>query len=325
MATYEVLSIGLGPVGASLGLALAQAEGDVKRLGYDPDKKIAQFAESAGAVDRLISHPRRAIGSADLIIFALPHHEVEVYLENLGAKVKPDAIVMDTASIRMPFFNWSKKHLPDPGNAIGATPIVGPLDDKAPVDEPSADAYAGGLVAVTSSPETSERALAVAINLAKLLDAEPFFLDVAEHDAATAAVEDLPTLLSSILVHTLTGSPSWSELQRMGGPLLAQSTALSDSDPKHVIQRVSANREYLLARLDSITQEIGQLRGLLASEDDEALMSYFETADQQRYAWLRARARGDWAAEELRRMPSIDSTGFIGHLFGLSQRKPKAE
>ena len=40
----KILIIGLDQVGATIGLALARADGDVLRLGFDPDKKIAKAA-----------------------------------------------------------------------------------------------------------------------------------------------------------------------------------------------------------------------------------------------------------------------------------------
>ena len=60
----------------------------------------------------------------------------------------------------------------------------------------SADRFSGGQLAITVSPQTPKNALAVVINLAKLLQVDPFFLDADEYDAATAALEDVPILLS---------------------------------------------------------------------------------------------------------------------------------
>ena len=244
---YEVLLIGLDQVGASIGLALARAEGEIVRVGYDPHKKTAKEAKAAGAVDRLVPHPRRAAASADLIIFALPHHEVEDYLKHLGAKMKSEAIVLDTAPIKAPFFAWASQYLRPDRNVIGATPIVGALDGEDIESGPAADRFAGGLVAITAPPETPERALAVAINLAKILEAEPFFLDIDEHDAATAAVEDLPTLLSAVLFQSTANSASWHEMERVAGALFMQATEPCNIDPKLLRERIIANREKIIA------------------------------------------------------------------------------
>ena len=78
--SLEVLLIGLTRESISLGLALASAEGDVTRVGFDPEKSFAQKAEKMGAVDKIVSHPRKVATSADIIIFSLPASEAQVYL-----------------------------------------------------------------------------------------------------------------------------------------------------------------------------------------------------------------------------------------------------
>lgn len=322
---YEILLIGLGQVGASLGLALARAEGEIVRIGYDPDKNTAKEAATSGAVDRLISQPHQAFGSADLIIFALPHDEVEAYLERLGSRMKTETIVIDTASIRAPFFEWVAQYLPADRNVVGATPIIGALDLEGTDPTTDADRFAGGLLAITAPPGTTERALSLAINLATILDAQPFFLDVEEHDAATAAVEDLPTLLSAAMFQSIVDSASWRELQRMAGSLFMQSTELCDTNPKLLQKRIAANREILIARLDLMTQEIERMRELIIKEQDDDLIRYFEKAASTRQTWLQARARGDWATEDMRTKTGIEKTSIMGQLFGFGQRKPKPD
>jgi prephenate dehydrogenase len=320
----KILIIGLDQVGATIGLALARADGDVLRLGFDPDKKIAKAAKSANAVDRLVAHPRQAVESADLIIFALPHYETEAYLESLGPKTKPEAVILDTGSIKAPFFRWAEQHLPADRAYIGATPIGG---DPAQVDDESSirlDRFTGGILAITAPAKTPQRAVAIAINLAKILDAQPFFLDVDEQDAAAATAEDLPTLLGAAMLQSAANSPSWRELQRMAGILFAKATEPCNVNPKQLQRRVIANREKILSRLNTFTGELDHIRGLLMSEQDEELMHYFEQANSARSKWLLARARGDWAAEELPKTPDVD-TNLVRQLLGFGKRKPTSD
>jgi prephenate dehydrogenase len=323
--TSKVLLIGLSPVGASFGLALARAEGDVMRVGFDPDKKVAKRAKAAGAVDRTVAHPHQAAQSADLIIFDLPHHEVELYLENIRALVKSDAVIIDTAPVKAPFYQWAADHLPSNRNVIGATPIVGSLDPDGTRSEAAADRFAGGQLAITAAPNTPQDAMAVAINLARLLEAEPFFMDIDEHDAATAAVEDLPTLLSAAMFQASAHSPSWRELQRLAGVLFMESTELCSADPRQLQRRVSANRSKILARLDAFSNEVVRMRELLINEQDDDLMQYFKEADATRRAWLRARSHGDWASEEIRITPEIEGPRIIEGLLGIGRHRRKPE
>jgi len=324
---YQVMIIGLDQVGASIGLALANAEGDVRRLGYDADKALAKQALEAGGIDEVISQPRRSIKDVDLLILSIPTSEVEVYMESMGPLLKEGALILDTGGIKSLAFAWASSYLPPGRYFIAATPVVGPASlELAPFEpgEPRADLFQDGLLAISVSPELPENALAVAINLAKLLGAQPFFIDQDEQDAAIAATDDLPALLSAALLHASTRSASWRELQRLAGPTFAFATQLIQvRPPKQAQKRLALNREKVLVKLDAVIEELTRLRTLLTSDDTGALESYLDQADRSRFAWLDARAKSDWAAQEMRSPKGMIEGTFFGNLFGLSSRKTK--
>lgn len=322
--TGKILLIGLNQVGATLGLALKRAEGEALRLGFDPDKKVAKAAKAADAVDRLIAHPRQAFESADLIIFALPHHETEAYLESLGPKTKPEAVIIDTGLIKAPFFHWAEQHLPSDRAYIGATPIVGDPSQEDNGETLSAGRFAGGILAITAPAKTPQRAMALAINLAKILEAQPFFIDVDEQDATAAIAEDLPVLMSAAILQSGATSPSWRELQRMAGPLFAKTTESCSVDAFQLQRRLAANREKVLDRLSAFKDELDHIQDMLLSEQDDELMRYFEQADSARTSWLNARARGDWQGDELPKTPDID-TSLVRQLMGFGKRRNSSD
>ena len=323
---YEILLIGLDQVGASIGMALNDAEGDVELVGYDPDRHFSKRAEKMGAVDRLVSHPRKAIASADLVIFSLPIDEVEVYLEHLGEKIKEGAVILDTAQIKVPFFKWAEEYLPEGRSYIGATPIVGPSSltgGDAPSDEPRADLYADGLLAIIAPPNASESALAVGINLAAIIKAAPFFIDLHEHDAALTTTEELPALLSAALLQTAAHSTSWKELQRVAGRNFAQATSLYSTVPLNVLEkRLILNRQKTIDKLDQFIVELQDLRQVLAEEDGQGISDYLNEADHTRRSWIRAREQGDWGSEDLRPAERINSSGILSNLLGFRRKKP---
>ena len=323
---YEILLIGLDQVGASIGMALNDAEGDVELVGYDPDRHFSKRAEKMGAVDRLVSHPRKAIASADLVIFSLPIDEVEVYLEHLGEKIKEGAVILDTAQIKVPFFKWAEEYLPEGRSYIGATPIVGPSSltgGDAPSDEPRADLYADGLLAIIAPPNASESAMAVGINLAAIIKAAPFFIDLHEHDAALTTTEELPALLSAALLQTAAHSTSWKELQRVAGRNFAQATSLYSTVPLNVLEkRLILNRQKTIDKLDQFIVELQDLRQVLAEEDGQGISDYINEADHTRRSWIRAREQGDWGSEDLRPAERINSSGILSNLLGFRRKKP---
>lgn len=324
---YEVMIIGLDQVGASIGLALANAEGEVRRIGFDADRALGRQAEELGAIDELSGHPRRAIKYADLVIFSIPTPEVKVFLESLGPLMKEGCLVIDTGGIKSMAFEWAQNFLPEGRHFIAAMPVVGPKSlEETPLDPglPRADYFQDGLLAITPSTQTPENALSVAINLATLLDAQPFFIDPDEHDAVIAATDDLPALMSAALLHAAARSPSWRELQRLAGQTFAYATHLvAIRNPKQAQKHISLNQEKVLGKLDLIIEELNRLRTLLAQEDSEALSEYLDQAERSRTDWLDARMKADWSADDTNQAQSPVGPGFFGQLLGIPSRKKK--
>jgi prephenate dehydrogenase len=325
---YQVMIIGLDQVGASIGLALANAEGDVTRLGHDANRSLVKQAEEMQAIDKAVAWPRRAVKDVDLLILSVPASEVKDYLQNLGPLLKEGALIIDTGGIKSLAFEWASDYLPEGRHFVAAMPVIGPASlehDPFEQSEPRADLFEDGLLAISATPDTPENLLAVAINLAKLLDAQPFFIDQDEHDAAVAATDDLPTLLSAALLHASTRSPSWRELQRLAGQTFAFATQLIQlRPPKQAQKRFVLNREKVLAKLDAILEELTRLRSLLASEDEDALEEYLEQADHARFAWLDARSKADWANQDLQAPEQLVDTGFVSKFLGFRSRKDQS-
>jgi prephenate dehydrogenase len=323
---YEILFIGLDQMGASIGMALHNTEGKIIRIGFDPDQQIAKRAEMVGAVDQLVSHPRKAITSADLIIFSLPMEEVEVYLDHLGEKTKDGVTIIDTAQIKAPFFGWAKEYLPEGRSYIGMTPIVGPaslVSEDSPSDEPRPDLYRDGLLAIIAPPKAPESAIAVAVNLATILEAAPFFIDLHEHDAALTFTEEIPILLSDALLQATVHSTSWRELERVAGLNFAHATSLCTAVPRKVLEkRLVLNRQKTVEKLDQFIIELQNLREVLADEEGQGISNYLEEAEQTRLSWLRAREQADWGTEDRRPAEKIKKTGILTNLLGLRRTKP---
>ena len=70
--TVQVTILGLGQIGASIGLALGEHKDLVRRIGNDTEPKIARRAEKMGAIDHVIFNLPSAVRHADLVILALP-------------------------------------------------------------------------------------------------------------------------------------------------------------------------------------------------------------------------------------------------------------
>lgn len=316
----EIMIVGLGEIGASIGLALAQAEAGLSRIGYDPDSDVARAARKAGAVERLALNLERSCRGADLVILAVPSCDVRAYLEAIGPSLKPGAVVVDTSSLKLTALSWAAEHLPEGRAYIGAIPVVNPetLHFGAPgVGEPRADLFRGGLVAMVIPAKTSEAAVDIALSLVRYLEAAPFFIDPAEVDAVMATVEGLPALLAVALIRVAVQTAGWPEARRIAGRPFANLAIVGAlQSPQNLEAALGLNRANVLARLDAAIGELSALRALIAREESEDLKVSLAEAVEAHDAWLAARQQADWGREELGKV-ELPQGGMLDRLLGI--------
>lgn len=325
--SIEIFLLGLDQIGTSIGLALSESELDVIRVGYDTDRQRTKRAQDLGAVDRLVSHPRNAPTTAEIVILDVPAVDVPDYIEMLASNLKAEGMVIDTTPTRLNNIALAKEHLPDDRSYVGATMIIGPdalLSTNTDPEPPRADLFKGGLVALVLPPDTPQRVVTASINFATLLGATPFFLDAYEHDGVSSYVDGLPAIISAALMHLVANASNWRDIQRMGGAPLAQLTGLCAIQPPDILETsLAANRENLLARIEALIEELHNLRAILNEEDAAGLENYLAQATNLRESWLAARKKGDWAGQESKSEGLIVKGSLLGNLLGFRPREPK--
>jgi prephenate dehydrogenase len=327
--SIEFFFLGLDRIGTSIAMALADTDLEITRVGYDPQGKIARQARDAGVIHRLESHPRNAPKTADVVILDVPVSDVSDYLEMLAKNLQPDGIVIDCTPLRTDATQIAAELLPEDRHYIGASPVVGPealQSQEADAKEANANLFRDGLMALCVPPQTSERAVTVALNLCTILGASPFFLDPGEHDGFVAAIEGLPQIIHAALMQHANKSQNWREIQRMAGEILLSATnLLPDEDTTELVSVLHLNRKNLVAKLDAFIEELYSLRGLISEDDKDAIENYIGDAISAKAAWLSAREKGDWVSQDLKPADTLTIRGFLGSLFGIRPRKSDTE
>ncbi|MGD8603322.1 MAG: prephenate dehydrogenase/arogenate dehydrogenase family protein [Anaerolineales bacterium] len=327
---FEVLFIGLDQAAASISAALGDQE-DVIRIGYDPDMGRAKELQKAGLLDKTSGVPRKAASSADLVLISLPPAEVIEFLDLLNEDLKQDAVVIDLTPLKAGTLAWVDEHKSDDWDYIGATPIVGPQALVSPSgDEPMPDLFEKGLMAIMVPPEAQERSIGLALNLADIIGAAPFFVDPFEHDAAFAMSFGMPALLSAALIRASAQSAAWEQIQRLAGSEFAVFSRISaQHHPKKLHASLRLSRTLMAQRIDVLMEELAKLRQLLLSEEgDEQLLEYLDESSLAYDKWIDDRSRHSWVTQGLR-TDLRNTAGLFGNLtgglFSAGDRFPKKD
>ncbi len=328
----QVTIIGLGQIGASVGLALAGHKDRAHTVGHDKDPETARRAGKMGAVQKVEANLPASVDGADLVLLALPADQIGSTLKLIARDLRPGAVLMETSPAKARTAALVKELLPPERHYVGLTPALNPAClEAAPsgLDAARADLFRGGLIGISAPPGTPEAAFQMAVDLTALLGASPYFTEPVEVDGIMAAVHLLPGLTAAALIDAALAQPGWSDIRKLAGrPFAAATSALEAGSPAGLSEAALAGSGEALRLLDSLIAALQELRADLAGQDGAGLLARLEAASRGRRQWWSERSRGDWQAVESGKpdLPKAGGilrqqlTGSLGQLFQRGER-----
>ena len=311
--------IGLGTRGTALGLALAKPELNLRVVGCDRDAGAATRALALGAIHHVERDLGRACDESDLVVLAVPYLEVRSVLEGITPALKVDAVVVETAPLKTPTFEWAAQAMPRDRHLVGAYLIV-----RNPPPEPPASLFEGALMVIVAPRGMDGSALEFSTRLAPALGASSFFADPDEFDGLMAGTRHLPLLLSLACYRAVAEVPGWRDGRRVAGDAFAEATSLLTSlDAPRAAAELAANRENLARRLSLAQEQLEELRRILAGDEAQAaekLEALLRKAIEGRRQWMQDRNDPSRERPELRpEIPSVRDN--FARMFGLRKDK----
>jgi prephenate dehydrogenase len=324
--TVQITILGLGQVGTSIGLALANAKDQVTRIGSDRDSDITRQAVKLGAIDRSVFVLPEAVAKADAVVLAVPPEELRMTMEAIAADLKPGVVVLDTSLTPGQFVQWAGELFPKEDHyVISFTPAFNPQylsDDKVGLPGAHADLFQGSTIMIGHPVGVDASAIQFAENLARLLGASPLFSDPVEVDGLLSTARLLPQVAAAALTGATVGKPGWLEARKLAGAGYAHATwALDELDgDKSIGDALVAQQTSALHAIDVLVDELLALRALIQSGDAEKLHTRLDQVRGMRSIWLNQRKGSKWddSVEKTPPLPTIGET--LGRLIGLRPR-----
>ncbi len=321
----QLATIGLGQIGASLGLALRSYKDKIKRIGFDRDPNVMQRALEMGAVDQLASTPSAAVQTADIVFLSVPLDELHQILEKIAPSLPEDCVVLETSPIKEPVAAWMDDILPPQRHHVGLVPVVNPRylhEAVKGIEGAHPDLFANSSIVIASRVDTAAEAIKLASDLTRLAGSNPIFMDMEETDAAMAAVHILPQLLAAALLNTSMNQPANQEAGQLAGRPYAEATApiMYQDDRLALRDAALLNRDNVLRAIDGVIASLRHLQQAIEQGDEEALQAHIQRAHEGRRRWLEERERNDWLGEELA-SAKINGVGEqVRYMFGFRPR-----
>lgn len=317
--------IGLGQIGASVGLALADHPKLVKRIGYDRDPDVIRLAKKMGAVDKTHANLNAAVQGSDLVLLALPMDEIRSTMNEIADKLKAGAVLMDTAPVKDVVAGWAKDSLPEGCFYVGLTPVINPKylhEEKYGVQAAKEDLFHNGLIAIVAPPHANSKSVKLAADLTRLLGADPLFAEVVEVDGLMTATHIVPQLMAAALLNATVDQPGWREARKLAGRAYAEVSGpiVHLGDPGALASTALLSREHVLRVTDSVIAALQSLRTDIENKNYEALSGRLERARKGREIWWRQRRAANWAAEQIPRVKTSAASNVFGNLLRFGGR-----
>ena len=282
----RTLILGLGLLGASLGLALKKHRLTSRILGVGrPNSPSLQIALTRGAIDQpftdLATVARQLPAEQDgagpnLIILATPIRQVPAALKTLAPILPPHTHITDVGSTKSQVLQWAADILPPHVHFVGSHPMAG--SEKRGPDAARDDLYEGAVCLLCpneKSPDATDRIASLWQSLSmRILRTDP-----ATHDRWVAAISHLPHALAFSLVNAAAEDPAC--LQAIAGGFI-DATRIASSDTDMWTDIFLTNRPALTAALDQFIQRLTTLRSAIASADEPAIRTALTAAKKIR-------------------------------------------
>jgi len=280
-SNYGTVSIvGVGLIGASLGLALKHAGVVNKVLGVGRSHKNLDQAQKMGAIDGVVDLVEAAKQS-DLIVLCMPVAQMRAAFEVIEPHLEPRTMITDAGSTKGDVILAAKEVLGKKAcQFVPAHPIAGGAQHGASAAK--ADLFQGKKTIVCPLQENSPEDIALIIGFWESVGSAVKKIGSVQHDAIYAAVSHLPHLLSYALMASVLNSEDADQKLGHVGAGFKDFTRIAASSPEMWRDICLGNRTAILKELDQYILIVTHLRKLIAEGDGAGLEKLFNQASKAR-------------------------------------------
>ena len=275
-----VTIVGVGLIGASLGLALKKAGVVTKVLGVGRSKENLDQAQKMGAIDGVVDLVEAAKQS-DVIVLCMPVAQMRAAFEIIEPHLEPRTMITDAGSTKGDVILAAKEVLGKKAcQFVPAHPIAGGAQHGASAAK--ADLFQGKQTIVCPLQENSPEDIALISGLWESVGSMVKKIGSVQHDAIYAAVSHLPHLLSYALMASVVNSEDADQKLDHVGAGFKDFTRIAASSPEMWRDICLGNGSAILQELDRYLLIVNHMRKLIAEGDGEGLEKLFNKASKAR-------------------------------------------
>jgi prephenate dehydrogenase len=281
LGEMELLIIGLGQIGGSIGYDLVGSRSVARVIGYDIDPAVSSQAMQMGAIDLVATDLDTAAASADIVVLSAPIRTNIGLVSRVGPLMTEGALLLDVGGTKVEIAEVAKS-VDGHFEYIGGHPIAG--SEGAGFDAAELGKFASTTFVLAPLAGTSADSISTARALVNALAARPVVLTAAEHDQMIALTSQLPYALSLALMQLLAKSESsHPEIRDLIGGSFESATRVAASDSELTLDMFLTNRPRLVSALDDLINGLSSIKDLVDSSDESGLIRLVNESRDRRF------------------------------------------
>ena len=267
--------IGLGLIGSSIARA-ARERGLAKTvIAADASAAVRARVAELGIADIVAEDCASAVKDADLVILCVPVGANGAVAEEIGASLKPGAIVSDVGSVKGAVVSAVRPHLPAGVHFVPAHPVAG--TEYSGPDAGFADLFVGRWCILTPPDGEAAEAIATVQSFWTGVGSNVEIMSPAHHDLVLAITSHVPHLIAFNIVGTAADleEVTQSEVIKFSAGGFRDFTRIAASDPTMWRDVFLHNKEAVLEMLGRFNEDLAALQRMIRWGDGDGLFELF--------------------------------------------------
>lgn len=274
----RVALIGLGLIGSSLSHVMRRERLAHHIAGHARSAATLEKAGELGLADSLHSTAAGAVTNADLVILCVPVGALGPVAQEIGAILKPGAIVTDVGSVKAAVIRDVAPHMPPgvhfiPGHPIAGTEQSGPASG-------FAELFQNRWCILTPLPDSDPLAVRTLEDFWRACGSNVEMMSAEHHDLVLAITSHLPHLIAYNTVATAADleKVTNSEVIKYSAGGFRDFTRIAASDPVMWRDVFLNNRDAVLEMLGRFSEDLSALQRAIRWGDGDSLYALFDRA-----------------------------------------------
>ncbi len=268
-----VTVIGVGLLGASLGLALKKRKAASHVTGVGRNLVSLENALRYGAVDAITMDVEDGVAAAELVVIATPAGSVTSVLDRVLAAAPASACILDVASTKGTICAHARRVCARPRRFVGCHPMAG--SEHYGPEHGREDLFLDTVCLVEKDEEIDSDVRARVCALWNTVGARVVDLDVRRHDAVLACTSHTPHVMAAVL--SLVAEEGGARREMVGNSFL-DATRVAASRAELWRDICLENRIALSKMLTSVQSQLQRFEALLTTSDAGGLENFFTSA-----------------------------------------------